>query len=506
MQFWAKMMLGFSAFWFCALTIPWAHGLPPAPVVVGVSVGKEVTAESLVGMPFSEFHRVWTNGLYLDDLEKLREQTGANRTEWLASAKDVTALTSALTALCRTQYDECVSTAMAGRLVEELVLRREPAKFWYHHPKAMRNCIDSVTRLHLAELRLWDAALAGLPADQFKESLLQIYRTDPPVWLTQSPPDAWKDDASLQRKVEQMVAARSKGFLKYYVTCRRYHTLSPRSWYVDDPAALSEFGWISAELFNWWTGYVVRALDLRPDDAELERICRPLMSRYLLVGKIDREEDLMPIEWMLKSLKSVGGIPDWTEYQQALGFEREFGFTNRHLTGVVLTNGMLNHLLADNDQVPKTPVRLPSKLIAEMPLWASFVPYRVATEGETSQAWKSVKLTADGERWAAKLLGLGTNGVSKLRAWIGPENDRLRPGWESSAGETIRRITFDRIAKIRLRPTVEALVEEYSHRSPSLFPSVEQVVERLIVSGRSFPFLCRDCDEIGKVLKEPVPR
>ena len=490
---------------FSVLGVSIARAAPDSNSVVAISAGVQVTAESLGGVSFSQYHRVWTNGLAWNNYDQLREQTGAHRTKTLAEAQDLAALTVAIEALSRTQYADSVRRSMALRLAEELVLRREPVRLWYHDPRAMRDCNDYSSRLWSAENRVWDAALAGLPANEIKGALLEAYRANPPAWLAQTKKETWAESRHLQRMVDQTVSLRSKGLLERWVTGLRGLN-QPQYWRLRDPVSFGEWQWIYAEIFNWWTSYVVKALELRPDDVELERICRPMMPRYVLVANVERDDDLTPVERMVQSVKDVAGVRlDWTEYQQALGFEREFGFTNRHLAGVVVTNGLLGQLLVNVDQIPKTPLALPSKPVGQAPLRATFVPYRVIKAGETNQPWVPVRLTPDGEKWAARQLGVVTGNSGRMRAWIGPELDKHGVSWDYDAGEMIREITFERIARLRLRPTVEAMVAEYSHRSPTLFPTVEQVLETLML-WRGLPFDCGDAYSVGMLLKEPIPR
>ena len=477
---------------------------PDSNSVVAVSAGLQVTAESLGAGSFSQHHWLWTNALAWNDYDQLREQTGAHRTKSLAEAKDLAALRVALEALSRTQYADNVRRRMALRLAEELVLRREPARLWYHDPKTMRDCNDYSSRLRCAENRVWDAVLAGMPANEIKGALLEAYRANPPAWLAQTQKETWAESRTLQRMVDQAISLRSRGRLERWMAGLRGLT-QPQYGRDRDPVSLGERQWIYAEIFNWWTSYVVAALKLRPDEVELERICRPMMSRYVLVGYVGRDEDLIPVERVVRSVREVAGVRlDWTEYQRALGFEREFGFTNRHLAAVVVTNGMLGPLLVNADQIPKTPLALPAKPVGQLPLRATFIPYRVIKEGETNQTWVPVRLTADGEKWAAKQLGLMPDDSGRMRAWIGPELDKNGVGWDYDAGELIREITFDRITRSRLRPTVEAMVAEYSDRSPTLFPTVEQVLETLML-WRSLPF-DGNVHAANILLNEPIPR
>lgn len=500
------MILALIIFGLGWLMVPGAHSAAESSSLVCIKSGVEITATSLAGISYAEYYRNWTNGLDWNDFDRLREQTGAHRTKSLAEAKGLGPLRGALSALARSQYQENVRRAMALRLAEELVLRRDPSRYWYCDSKAMRECNQHAARLWCAESQVWNAALSGLPADEIKKALLEAYRATPPAWLAQIRTESWAASPHLQRSVDQVVSLRSRGGLERWLT-GRLSMLPPQFWHLRDPGQLAEQQWIYAEIFNWWIGYVLRAFELRPDARELERLCRPMIPRYVLVGKVELAEDLAPIERLVDSIKDVAGVRlDWTQYQQALGFEREFGFTNRHLTGILVTNGMLGQLLADVDKVPMSPLRLPAAPVVEAPLTASFVPYRENRETKGKLKWVPVKLSAEGEQWAALQLRTLRGDSAKMRAWISAESEGYATfRWDNEAGELIRKATFDRIVELRLRPAVETLAAEYSSQDLVLFPTIDLVMEMLML-WRGLPYNCGDPYTAGLLIKEPVSR
>ena len=225
-----------------------------------------------------------------------------------------------------------------------------------------------------------------------------------------------------------------------------------------------------------------------------------------MVARVERNEDLVPVERILVAIKDVAGVRlDWSIYQQALGFGREFGFTNRHLMGVVVTNGLLARLVGTNVVVPKASVGLPPGLAFGATLDEAFFPRRVISESPTNSSWLPVELTVAGWAWVTNRFGLGKSDSMISRAWIGPERDRFDGRWDNDARELIREFTFDRICKRKLRPRLETFLAEFTARDPVLFPSVDDLME-VLVAPRSFPFQCPDCPNIDQLLKEPIAR
>lgn len=468
--------------------------------VVGVRASRKTTVEEMAGVSLVEYIRLRTNYLALGDFEKLLKQTERARVMRQYSGTDLRSLTASIMTNEVSLYEGMVKREMAFSLIAELVLKREPAAVWYYDPKKLRNCIEYTSHLWSDETRLWIAAAGGLPEPEFAAGFREAYRSHPPTGL-----DRNSIEGLIESAVRRMREMRAERKLDFWNTARRLS--EPRIPAHGNREAFVQARWLQAEVFNWWTHCIVKWLAHRPSGVELEQVIRPRLTRDLVIARVEREEDLQPIERFIGSLKELpgGGGLDWEIYRQAVGFGNEFGFTNRHLVRFAVTNGGLVNLFAENQFGPRVQLSLPHRPVPGEFWHNIFIPLMVRDTNGPKPAWTPVELTH--KAWARLEARGGLKGFDpkRVRVWLSEERRHGIGRWDFDAASVIREQTLKKLIEEEIRPRLERLMGEFEYKNPAYFPSVANVMAILEV-WQSFEFSCDLTGDPVRVLQEPIPR
>lgn len=457
-----------------------------------------LTAAELVGANCEEWTRLRTRHFAFGDFGKLLQQTEmARRREWFAGS-DLESLVKSIKKREESLYDSEVKGRMTRRLMEEFVLRRETSPNWYYDQRKMRAGIEYASQLWSAEARLWESSLAGMSAVEFEDGLLKSYKSYPPIGVSTN-----GLEQSIKEKVRLMDDLRRDGRLESYVTSRRLQ--QPSNQTQGDQDGFVRSHWFSAELYNWWTHYLFQRAGKYLERISPEAICRPMIPRTMVVARVERAEDGALIERLVKSLGSGDEWVDWTGHRQVVGFGEEFGFTNRYLMSLEVTNGALLRLVGPDVVLPRRPLEMPPVRVAAGFWFDIFKPRLGAGKTNSGAVWTPVEMTVEGWEWLKTKGGKFGDDRKSVRVWIGPERESDSGRWLVGAENLIRTKVIDMILTDDLKPALAKFMGEFEYRNPRYFPTVDEVAP-LFVPSHFFSFTSEQSFDSTRMLKEPIPR
>lgn len=388
--------------------------------------GPQSTAQ-IVGTTLAGYVSGALNCFAVEDFEKLKRQAAGHGIR-AKPGDDLATLVGALREARVKEYLEFAKLAVCGRLRQEFILRREPALKWHYDPETMRRSIEYSSRGILAGDQFWAGALADVPVETLVNQWRAVYQKYPPSWQTLD-----QVYRTIDTEVANLRKVREHGCLEFHVWRDRPRLRNDRK--APTPGAPADWNSPSAEMFNWWADYLGKWRDAVLNTNVVEIFARPWVPRTLLVGRVEEPEDSPLVQRLVNSLGA--GVPferryaQWEPYRELLGFEREFGFTNRHVVSMGITNGLLNFLIADGSQIYYTPITLNSHATASS-LFETFIP-RLATGRNTPKPrWTPLKLSEEGWKWVTDRLPRNWDDRHHLRVWVGAEVDD--DNWQRDAG------------------------------------------------------------------------